>query len=224
MSSPITANGPASGAKASVSLEHAIEHFLSDLPDETARRIRLASGIDSSALRAAYRESRQALLLDTRLRFELEQEIQDFIDALDEASPPAAKVTTLSWQLQLLGLDLIWPATSVLQVYDPPEDSAAAEYGPDLSPSLPRVRVKRTLVLEGDLWRSVLQQMSPTAGRRVFDPRSPAVGAQTAGLLAPVRSTASAVRQPLCLPTAVAGSLGEPAAQPDSAAFALCGQ
>lgn len=199
MSSPITTNDPASGTKASVSLEHAIEHFLSDLPDETARRIRLASGIDSPALRAAYRESRQvpALLLDTRLRFELEQEIQDFIDALGKASPPTAKVTTLSWQLQLLGLDLIWPATSVLQVYDPPEDSAAAEYGPDLSPSLPRVRIERALVLEGDLWRSVLQQMSPTQRAALLDGEYSTLEAQLSALRQRASSLLSARRQAL---------------------------
>ncbi|NWC10135.1 type III effector HopAC1 [Pseudomonas agarici] len=163
MSSPITSSDPPADAVASVSLEHAIEHFLSDLPDETARQIRLVSGIDTPALRTAYSEARQvpAPLLDTRLRFELEQEIQRFIDALSHASAPVSELTTLSWQLQLLGLELIWPATSVLQVYDPPDDSVAAEYGPDLSPSLPRVRVKRAAVLDGSLWSSVLQHMSP---------------------------------------------------------------
>jgi len=163
MSLPITSSDPPASAAGSVSLEHAIELFLRDLPDETARRIRLASGIDTPALRAAYSESRQvpALLLDTRSRFELEQEIEDFIDALKHDAHPMPGVTTSYWQLQLLGLELIWPATSVLQVYDPPGDAPAAEYGPDLSPSLPRVRVSRPQVLDGRLWSSVLQHMSP---------------------------------------------------------------
>ncbi len=176
MSSPITTNDPASGTKASVSLEHAIEHFLSDLPDETARRIRLASGIDSPALRAAYRESRQvpALLLDTRLRFELEQEIQDFIDALGKASTRRSS-----------------------DLYDPPEDSAAAEYGPDLSPSLPRVRIERALVLEGDLWRSVLQQMSPTQRAALLDGEYSTLEAQLSALRQRASSLLSARRQAL---------------------------
>ncbi|WP_248767434.1 membrane-targeted effector domain-containing toxin [Pseudomonas sp. MWU12-2345] len=162
MTPPITSADPPASAPASVSLEQAIRHFLSDLPAETARRIRLVSGIDSPALRAVYAESRQvpALLLDARLRFELEQEIQDFIDGLSHDAAPASGVKPLYWQLQLLGLELIWPTTSVLQIYDPAGDSTPAEYGPDLSSGLPRVRVSRAQVLDGTLWSSVLQTMS----------------------------------------------------------------
>ncbi|NVZ65457.1 type III effector HopAC1 [Pseudomonas gingeri] len=162
MSPPITSSDSPASDAASVSLEHAIVHFLADLPAETARCIRLASGIDSPALRAAYSESRQvpALLFDTRQRFELEQEIQDFIDALSQDSPAVSRPTSLTWQLQLLGLELLWPATSVLQVYDPPAETAAAEYGPDRSPDLPRIRVSRAQVLDGNLWSHVLPQLS----------------------------------------------------------------
>ncbi len=170
MSPPITSSDPPANATTALSLDHAIEHFLSDLPAETARRIRLASGIDTTTLRAAYSESRQvpALLLDTRLRFELDQEIQDFIDGLSHDSPAVAEVTTLSWQLQLLSLEQLWPATSVLQVYDPPEDSAAAEYGPDLSPHLPRVRVSRAWVLDGSLWSSACNNCVRHRGRHCW--------------------------------------------------------
>ncbi|WP_338525087.1 membrane-targeted effector domain-containing toxin [Pseudomonas batumici] len=128
-------------------------------------------------MRAAYSESRQvpALLLDTRARFELEQEIQHFIDGLSHDPAPISGVTSLYWQLQLVSLELIWPTTSVLQVYDSPGDSAAAEYGPDLSPSLPRVRVSRARVLDGTLWSSVLQHMSPAQ-------RASLLGAQYATL------------------------------------------
>ncbi|NVZ99490.1 membrane-targeted effector domain-containing toxin [Pseudomonas gingeri] len=184
MSPSITASDPPASAATPVSLEHAIEHFLSDLPAETAHRIRLASGIDTPTLRAAYRESRQvpALLLDTRQRFELEQEILDFIDALGQGSPSASEATTLSWQLQLLGLELLWPTTSVLQVYDPPGYSAAAEYGPDLSPNLPRVRINRARVLDGSLWRSVLQWLSPEQSESLLGGQYPTLDSQLSAL------------------------------------------
>ncbi|NWB98534.1 type III effector HopAC1 [Pseudomonas gingeri] len=199
MSPPITSSDPPASATTALSLDHAIEHFLSDLPAETARRIRLASGIDTTTLRAAYSESRQvpALLLDTRLRFELDQEIQDFIDGLSHDSPAVAEVTTLSWQLQLLSLEQLWPATSVLQIYDPPEDSAAAEYGPDLSPHLPRVRVSRAWVLDGSLWSSVLQQLCPAQRAALLGGQYPTLETQLSALRHKAAVLLSAQREEL---------------------------
>ncbi|QXI30856.1 membrane-targeted effector domain-containing toxin [Pseudomonas vanderleydeniana] len=156
--------------QADSSLEQAVQHFLADLPEQTARHIRLASGIDNPAVRRAYAESPRvpALLLDTRARFELDGQLQAFVDRLDEAPAGAREVSHLHWQLQLSCLELIWPATCVLQVYDPPE-TVAAEYGPDRSPGLPRIRIARARLLGGSLWRDVLEQLDPAQAERLLD-------------------------------------------------------
>ncbi|WP_017903872.1 membrane-targeted effector domain-containing toxin [Pseudomonas asplenii] len=189
---------PPKTADAAVSLDQAIEHFLADLPAQTARRIRLVSGIDSPALRNAYAESPQvpALLLDTRSRFELDRQIQDFIDTLGDAPPTTGQVSHLHWQLQLSSLELIWPATCVLQVYDPP-GTVAAEYGPDLSPALPRVAIARAQLSDGSLWSRVLAQMTPAQRERLLDGHHLTAETQLAALKRKVKPLLRAHRQEL---------------------------
>ncbi|KPA91141.1 hypothetical protein PF66_02022 [Pseudomonas asplenii] len=189
---------PSKTADPSVSLEQAIEHFLADLPEQTARRIRLVSGIDSPALRSAYAESPQvpALLQDTRARFELDRQIGDFIDTLDTAPPANAGVPHVHWQLQLSGLELVWPAICVLQVYDPPA-TVAGEYGADLSPDLPRVRVARAHLLDGTLWSHALAQMSPDQRERLLDGQYLTADTQLAALRQRIRPLLRSHRQEL---------------------------
>ncbi len=149
---------------ASTSFDAALAQALRNISREQARQIRIASGIDDTALRSAYAESRQvpALLADTLSRFELHAGIQKFITSLTHDDDTPETMTTLHWQLQFSGLQLVWPASHVLQVLDE-KRSSLDEYGPNRAADLPRVQVHWAEIESGALWLSVLQRIG-TAG------------------------------------------------------------
>ena len=138
--------------------ESLIDTLLIEFDDADIEPICVASGIDDPVLHQVYPQARQppAFLLDTVERFRLDREIRRFIEHPEDETP--AKDADVQRYLQQVGLQLIWPTSRVLQLF---EAGAAnrVEYPQDSAEDLPRISVSEAQLMAGDLWISVLNHL-----------------------------------------------------------------
>lgn len=119
------------------------------------------------------------LLMDTWKRFNVAAEIQTFIKDM-QASHTLSKARS---DLQLVLLQTVsgWPWGKVLQIVDK-DGVTLKEYGPDLSPGLPRTRVTYDVFRNGSLLRALLSQMSEADTRLLLGEFNPVIEARMLAL------------------------------------------
>ncbi|NMY73516.1 NEL-type E3 ubiquitin ligase domain-containing protein [Pseudomonas sp. WS 5071] len=142
--------------------------------DAVGKQILQVSHTDEGVLRQVHMNNRVAppLLMDTWKRFEIEAEIQRFVNSMQEHY----SLRTARADIQLLLLQSLpgWPRDKVLQVVDA-QGNTLAEYGADLSSELPRVRLSREDASNGSLLRALLMRLDRSQTQQLLGEYDPII-------------------------------------------------
>lgn len=149
--------------------------------DTVGRQIMDVSHTDEGMLRQVHANSLKPppVLMDTWKRFKVADEIQTFIE--DMQSPHRLSRARSDLQLVLLQSVSGWPWGKVLQVVDK-EGVTVKEYGPDLSPGLPRTKISYDDTRNGSFLRALLSQMNEADTRLLLGDYNPVLEARMLAL------------------------------------------
>ena len=126
--------------------------------ETVGRQIMQISNTDEGVLRQVHLNNGAPppLLMDTWKRFDIEAQIKHFVQSMQEHY--ALRTARADIQLLLLQSLPGWPRDKVLHVVDA-QGNTLAEYGADLSPAVPRIRLSREDASNGSLLRAVLMKL-----------------------------------------------------------------
>jgi len=149
--------------------------------DAVGRQIMDVSHTDEGVLRQVHANNLKPppVLMDTWKRFKVADEIQTFIE--DMQSPHTLSRARSDLQLVLLQSVAGWPWGKVLQIVDK-EGVTLKEYGPDLSPGLPRTKITYDDTRNGSFLRALLSQMSEADTRLLLGDYNPSLDARMLAL------------------------------------------
>lgn len=136
------------------------------LPASQRERLMNISGCGENTLRQMHAERGQLppMLVDTLVRWQIDQDIQSFIERIDSNNPADYLKADPSTQLQLLYENGFWPANKGLQLID----YQGKTLWRSMTPDVPLVRMNASRLSDGDLLKSCLQGLEESETRTLL--------------------------------------------------------